>query len=260
MAAKTIAIANQKGGVGKTTTALNIGVGLANEGKCVLLVDIDAQANLTMSLGFDPDELPLTICDLLQGAMNQQQTPTVEDCLLHAEGVDLIPSDMNLSGVEALMQTMSMGRESILKGILEPLGARYDFILIDCPPSLSTLTINALTAADEVIIPSQAQIFSFKGSSLLINNIVQVKKVLNPNLKVRGILITMLNERARNSQEIVQNIESVYGEHIQVFASRIPQSVRASESNHEGRSIYLHDPNGKIASAYSGCVKELLYG
>lgn len=259
--AKIIAMANQKGGVGKTTSTINIAVGLTRENKKVLVVDLDPQSNLTMGFGFDPDKLEYTINECIEPVMNNQAIIDIDQFIIKTgENVDLIASDPNLTRTEVAIQSMSVGREHVVKKILALCTDRYDYILIDCPPSLGTLTINALTAADEVIIPTQAQIFSFKGSSLLLENITMVQELSNPKLRIGGILITMVNARSKNAQSIMDDIKEIYGEHVRVFDNFIPQSVKASESNDEGVSIYMHDPKGKISSAYDQCVKEILNG
>jgi len=260
--AHVIAFANQKGGVGKTMSVLNIGVGLVQHGYRVLLVDIDAQANLTMGLGFDPDELENTISALFRKIIevpNFLQSESIDDYILSsAEGVDLLASDMRLSGSEAIMQSVSVGREQFLTEILSCVKEKYDFVLIDCPPSLGILTINSLVAADEVIIPSQAQIFSFKGSELLIQNIEAVRRI-NRTLKYGGIILTMVNSRSKDAQAVIKETENAYGKYMKIFADRVPISVRASESNRMCKSIYEYDSNGKIAEAYRGIVEEIIY-
>lgn len=258
---KVIAFANQKGGVGKTTCVQNVGVGMARKGKSVLLIDADPQANLTMGMGYDPDELKYTLSELLDNLRNHKPIDNYDDYILHStEGVDILPSDMNLSGVEVGMQALPIDREFLIKTIVEQYESDYDFILLDCPPSLGILTLNALIASDEAIIPTQAQLYSVKGSSLLVQNINSIQKRLNPQLRIGGIIITMVNERTKTSQALIQDIRMIYGEHVHIFNVAIPQSVKASESTYEGKSIYLHDPNGKIAIAFDGCVEEILHG
>jgi len=259
--AKVIAFANQKGGVGKTSCVQSIGIGLVRKEKKVLIIDVDAQANLSMGLGFEPDDLELTISELLDRLRNRETVENMDEYVLHsAEGIDLIASDMNLSGVEIAMQALSIDREFLLKTIVEHFENHYDFILLDCPPSLGILTLSALVAADEVIIPTQAQLYSVKGSALLVQNISSIQKRLNPGLRITGIIITMVNERTRTSQALIRDIKMIYGEHVHIFKTAIPQSVKASESTYEGKSIFLHDPHGKIAKAFSSCVEEILHG
>ena len=259
--ATVMTFANQKGGVGKTMSVLNVGVGLARYGYKVLLIDIDAQSNLTMGLGYDPDELENTISklfrELMENASKDQEQFVDKYIFQTKESVDLLPGDTRLSGTEALMQAVSVGRSHFLSNIVDKVRKQYDYILIDCPPSLGILTINALVAADQVIIPSQAQIFSYKGSELLIQNIEAVKRI-NKKLKYGGIILTMINPRGRDARAIIAETEESYGRYMKIFKNRVPASVKASESNKYSKSIFAYDPKGKIAKAYDGIVKEII--
>ena len=189
---KVIALTNQKGGVGKTTTAVNLGVGLAKQGKRVLLIDADAQANLTMALGYSrPDDLPITLSTIMQNTIDDRSFDVSQGILPHSEGVDLLPSNIELSGFEVRLIN-AMGRERVLKTYVNEVKKNYDYVLIDCMPSLGMITINALAAADSVVIPTQPHYLSAKGLELLLRSVSMVKRQINPKLRIDGILMTML--------------------------------------------------------------------
>ena len=256
--ATVIVVTNQKGGVGKSTTCENLGIGLAMEGKKVLLVDTDPQGSLTISMGWQqPDELPTTLSTLMQKAMNDQPIQPGEGILHHAEGVDLIPANIELAGLEVALVN-SMNREKMLKQVLESAKREYDYILLDCMPSLGMLTINALAAADTTLIPVRAQYLSAKGLEQLLQTVGKVRRQINPKLKIEGILLTMTDSRTNYGKQIDTLIRQAYGSKIKVFDQTIPRSVRAAETSAAGKSIFQHDPKGKVAEAYQSLAREVL--
>ena len=256
--ASVLAVVNQKGGTGKTATCENLGVGLAQEGKKVLLVDVDPQGSLTISLGYPrPDDLDSTLSELMVKVMQEIPLSPGEGLLHHEEGVDLIPANISLSGIEISLVN-AMSRETILKQLMEPLKRQYDFILLDCMPSLGMLTVNALAAADNVLIPVQAQYLSAKGLEQLLQTVNKVRRQINPKLRIEGILLTMVDGRTNYAKEISNLIRETYGSKIKVFGTDIPHSVRAAEISAEGKSIFRHDPKGKVASAYRTLAKEVI--
>ena len=255
---KVIAITNQKGGVGKTTTAVNLGVGLARQGKRVLLIDMDPQGSLTLSLGFrKPDELFPTISDVMKNIIDNGELTTAFPAQKTSEGVFLMPANIELSGMEVQLVN-EMSRELVLRSYVDSIKEHFDYILIDCMPSLGMLTLNALCAADSVIIPTQPEFLSAKGLEQLIGTIGRVRKRMNPGLKIDGILLTMVDTRTTFARDVSALIRQNYGRYTTVFRCHIPRSVRAAETSAEGKSIFLHDPNGKVAKAYEELTKEVL--
>ena len=254
---KVIALINQKGGVGKTTTTVNLGIGLAMQGKKVLLVDADAQANVTMSLGYyRPEDIPITLPNIVQDIIDK--TPfDAEKCILHHnEGVDLLPSTIELSGYEAeIIKTKN--RESVLKTYIDKVRKNYDYVLIDCMPSLGMFPINAMAAADSVIIPTQPHFFSAKGLEQLLRSVSKVRQNINPTLKIDGILMTMVMPRTKITKEVIETVRNAYGQRIKVFDTQIPFSIHTVEAAAAGKSIYAFEPRGKVAEAYKQFSKEV---
>lgn len=257
--ASIIGIVNQKGGTGKTTTCVNLGIDLVHEGKRVLIADCDPQGSLTISLGYpQPDSLPVTLADLMGNVLSDIPIHPGDGVLHHEEGVDILPANIALAGMEVSL-VYAMSRETTLKQVLANYSKDYDHILLDCSPSLGMLTINALTAADRIVIPVQAQYLSAKGVEQLLGTVARVKRNINHKLKIDGVLLTMVDSRTNNSKEIASLLRSTYGPKIKVFDTEIPRSVRAAEISAEGKSIFEHDPGGKVAAAYHALTKEVLH-
>lgn len=255
---KVIAIANQKGGVSKTTTTVNLGIGLARAGEKVLLLDIDAQASLTASLGVrEPDKMDETLATVITSVMEGREVEDGFGILTHAEGVKLLPANIDLAAVEVSLIS-EMSREYMLKEYIETVAPYYDYIIADCSPSLGMLTINALAAADTVLIPLQAQYLSLRGLEQLIATIMRIKKRINPALDFEGILLTMVDARTNYAKDIMEMVHENYGRMIPVFENYIPMSVRVAEASAEGKSIFVHDPKGKAAEAYGILTEEVL--
>ncbi len=255
---KVIAVENQKGGTGKSTTVLNLGIGLVRYGKKVMLIDADPQGSLSISLGIArPDDLDVTLATVMTNIMNDIEFNDNIGIIHCDEGVDLMPCNIELSGVESNMFS-AMSREFILKSYVDQQRKNYDYILIDCTPSLGILPINAFVAADSIIVPSQPRILSTKGLDLLLRSYHKVQRGINPKLKIDGILFTMVDFRTNNDKSIVQSMRDTVGQRIHVFNTVIPFSVKAAESNVECQSIFAYDKNGKVAQAYEELTKEVL--
>ena len=256
--AKIIAIANQKGGCTKTNVTVNLGIGLAGQGYKVALVDNDAQGSLTASLGYvEPDDINVTIANIMMNVINDDENEPAYGILHHNEGVDLIPANIELSGLEVSL-TNVISRETIMKSYLDTIREQYDYILIDCMPSLGMITINAFASADSILIPVQAAYLPVKGLEQLIKTIGKVKRQINPKLEIEGILLTMVDNRTNYAKDISALVVENYGSKVRIFENSIPMSVRAAEISAEGVSIYEHDPNGKVASAYQSLTEEVL--
>ena len=245
------AVANQKGGVGKTTTAVNVGAYLAAFGKKVLLVDLDPQANATSSLGFDKNALPRSVYDVLIDEVPVLQVIT----LTRRVGLDLVPASPELAGAEVEMVSF-ISREFRLRKALAPVRDKYDFVLIDCPPSLGLLTINALTAADEVLIPVQCEFLPLEGLSQLQQTINLVRENLNQRLGVRGVVLTMYDTRTNLAQQVVDEVRKYYG--VRVFSTIIPRNVRLSEAPSYGEPIIDYAPASSGGLAYRSLASEIL--
>ena len=257
---KVIAVSNQKGGTAKTTSCVNLGIGLAKAGKRVLLIDTDPQGSLSISLGYpEPDEMEKTLATLMLKVVNDEEFCFEDYIIHHNEGVDIIPANIELSAIEVSLVNV-MSRELILKQLVERIKGAYDFVVIDCMPSLGMMTINALACADAVLIPVQAAYLPVKGLQQLIKTIGRVKRQLNPKLKIEGILLTMVDKRTNYAKEICAMVYEAYSSSIKVFTTEIPMSVRAAEISVEGSSIYKYDPKGKASYAYSELTKEVLNG
>ena len=255
---RVIAIANQKGGVGKTTTTSNLGIGLARQGKKVLLIDADAQGSLTASLGIrEPDRLEITLATIMGNIINDEEIRSDCGILSHDEGVDFIPGNIELSGLETSLINV-MSRETVLRTYIDLQRDNYDYILIDCMPSLGMITINVFTCADSILIPVQAAYLPIKGLEQLIKTIGKVKRQINQKLEIEGILLTMVDNRTNYAKDISNLLIENYGSKVHIFENSIPMSVRAAEISAEGVSIYKHDPNGKVASAYQSLTKEVM--
>ena len=255
---RVIAVANQKGGVGKTTTVGNLGIGLAKWGRKVLVIDADAQGSLTASLGFtEPDKLEISLANILENVIKEKEMEAGYGILKHEEGIDLVPGNIELSGLEVSLVNV-MSRENVMRSYVESVRERYDYILIDCMPSLGMITINALACADSILIPVQAAYLPVKGLEQLIKTIGRVKRQINRKLEIEGILLTMVDNRTNYARDIAALLVETYGSKVRIFENSIPMSVRAAETSAEGVSIYKHDPNGKVAAAYWSLMEEVL--
>lgn len=255
---KVIAICNQKGGTGKSTTAVNLGIGLAMQGKKTLIIDNDPQGDATTCLGWpDQDNLPVTISTLMEKVIHDEPIQPYEGVLHHDEDVDLIPSSIELADMELILVN-AMSREFTLRTYLTQVKKDYDYCLIDCAPSLGMLTINALAAADSVIVPVQAQYLPAKGMTQLMKTIGKVKKQINPALKVDGVLLTLADMRTNLARATADTLRQQYGNVLKIYKTQIPIAVKAAEISAAGQSIYAYDKGSKVAKAYAEFTKEVL--
>jgi len=255
---KVISCAHEKGGVGKTTTTVNLGIGLARQGKKVLLIDADPQGDLSKCLGIEnPNTEQKTLATAMNGIIMEEDFSPTDMVFHHNEGVDFVPANSQLATVEVSLVN-SMSREQVMRQYVGMIKKQYDYVIIDCRPSLGLTVINALTASDSIIIPVQAHILAAGDMEPLFKTIGRVKRQLNPNLKIDGIVMTMVDNRTNLGRNTVKAVRDNYGNLVRVFDTEIPFAVRAAEVPEKGQSIYAYDPNGKVAQAYENLTREVI--
>ncbi len=257
MSANVIAICNQKGGVGKTTTAASLGIALAMQGKRVLMIDADPQSDLSTSMGIErPDELDKTVSTMIEKSINEEKFSPMEGILQTKEGAYLLPSSLDLATLEMNL-VGTMNRERALKGYVDKVKKHFDYVIIDCMPSLGMVTINALSAADSVIIPVQAHYLPAKGMKQLLGTVNKVQKYVNPSLKVGGVLMTLVDARTSFASEVPEMIKAMYPK-LKIFKSQIPMRIKAAETAAMGVSIFTYEPKSDVAKAYADLAKEVM--
>ncbi len=255
---KVIAVSNNKGGTGKSVTSINLAKGLADAGMRVLLIDADPQGNATAAVGYDdPDAFEETLASVMLKEIKDEDIDPGYAILHNPNGFDVLPGNIDLTELEATLVNV-MDRERVLKEYITMVRPMYEYIVIDCPPSLGTITTNVLVAADSVLIPCQASYMPVKGLEQLIKHITRIRKRINYELEIEGILLTMVDSRNNFSKEIIEFVQNSYGNNVRIFKNVIPRSVRAEESTAEGISIFDYDPKGKVASAYQSLTDEVL--
>lgn len=255
---KILVCANEKGGVAKTTTTVNLGIGLAKKGKRVLVIDNDPQGSLTVALGFhNPGQMEYTMTTVYNNVIDEVEFDPREAILHHKEGVDLLPANNMLNSIETALINV-MGRETILSDYIGMVKDDYDYIIIDCSPNLGMLTLNALAAGDEILIPVQPTFLAVKGLEELLRIIFQIKRKINPKIEIKGILLTMVDARTNYAKDIAEMLNNAYGKDINIFKNKIPHSVRAAEATTVGKSIYEYDPKGTVATAYEALTQEVI--
>lgn len=258
MPCRTIAVANQKGGTGKTATTLSLGMALAKSGQRVLLVDTDPQGDLTKSLGWkDPDALETTIANHLNATIEGSSLDPREGILPHEEGIDLMPANIELAGME-MPVLMAMSREQLVNMWMSPLKADYDFIIFDCAPTLGIIPVNAFVASDSVLVPVSAEYLPASAMTGLLKTVGRVRRQINPSLEVEGILLTLFDSRNNLAREVEETIREQYGSAYRVFDTVIPRAVSAAEAPSVGASIFAYDGRGKVASAFERLAEEVV--